>query len=691
MWGRVVWASILCAGLVGSAHGEDDLRSARKHARSKDTATKLRGVRELIKIDSMESIRELERVIKDSATSLDRVERELTKTLAAQLRLLPIMRRLIRKAEAGANIEKDADRVLARNDALKRQIDKLQRDMRVHLTIVKTAGEGFIQFRDPGAIESIEQGVKTEFNTMMRVFYIAGMRDASRRSSVPVLIETLGDSDPRIRAAVVRALVPLAREPGVQAAVEPLFADENWTVRLGAYQVMAGAPFAQAVERLCKAARDEKGEVAFAVDAYLEQLTGLSYSQDPSQWATWWKKNEVDIKRGEWVPKPREEKDTGETKSVASFFRIPLTSRRILFAIDFSDSMSIPHDVTDPNIARLIKKYKLQPTRLGYAKAEFIRALGGLPDGARFGVVGYNDDVKSFRSGKMVELKPATRKAAIRWIVNLKTADLTNIFSAVNAVFKDYMASGGAQRLKELPDTVMLLTDGNATRGRFTEARDILDMAEIWNGPLEVVFHCVGIGKHHDKVLLSELAKSTGGYYVDGSKSMKALKPRHRRIPDDIPFERAKVPTATTSDDADAMDDDDDPELRSLPPAVRKLVMQFEDGDANEMVAAANELGAMGARAAPAAPVLVEGLSDYRDEVLDAVRGALEKIGAAAVPALIRGIEDGDPDVIIGAAQTIAAMGPKGRAAARALAKYKDDEDEQVRSAVRKALVAIRG
>ncbi|MEM8885685.1 MAG: HEAT repeat domain-containing protein [Planctomycetota bacterium] len=690
----VLLAMLVVASLVGDARANDRaFRAARDRARSKHAPTKLQGVRDLIQIDSARSIRELERVIKESSEALERSERDLERALKAQVKMLPKLRRLIRRAEAGANIAKDADRVLARCKELERDVERLQRDTRVHLTIVKTAGEGFIRFRDPDAMRSIERGVANEFNTMVRLFYIAGMRDASRRERRAVLFEALQDSDARVRCGATRALIPFAREPGVQDAVEPLTADKYWPVRLGAYQVIAGAPFARAVERLCRAARDEKGEMALAIDAYLEELTGRNHRQDPSQWAVWWKANADAVRANTWTPPPPKERRAGETKTVASFFRIPLRSHRILFAIDFSDSMSIPMEIKDPQIAQVIRKYKLEQTRLGYAKAEFIRALGRLPNGVHFSVVGYNDDVKPFSNGRMIELTDGSRRNVIRWLSRLETADLTNIFSAINAVFKDYLSQGGARRLADLPDTVLLLTDGNATRGRFVEARDIMDTVEIWNAPLDVVFHCIGLGRGQDRVLLKGLSSSTGGYYVDVSRQRTALEPRKRRIPDDIPFDRrADLAPAEATPEPEV--EEEEPELEvtpaaEWPPMVRKLAERFEDGEEHEMIAAAKRLGALGPVAAPAAPVLVEGLSDFREDVRHAVRDALGKMGGGAVPALVGALNSGDPDAMVGAADALTIMGPAGRAALPTLRKKADDDDPDVRAAVGRALKSV--
>ena len=66
----------------------------------------------------------------------------------------------------------------------------------------------------------------------------------------------------------------------------------------------------------------------------------------------WWEKNAEAIRNGSWSPPPEPIKATNETKSVALFFRIPIQSRRILFALDFSGSMSEPVRIRDKQILK---------------------------------------------------------------------------------------------------------------------------------------------------------------------------------------------------------------------------------------------------------------------------------------------------------------------------------------------------
>ena len=83
-----------------------------------------------------------------------------------------------------------------------------------------------------------------------------------------------------------------------------------------------------------------------------------------------------------------------------------------------------------------------------------------------------------------------------------------------------------------IPDTIVFLTDGNATRGRFRKAKSLRKLIDLWNQPLDIVIHCVGIGADHDRLLLKGLAQETGGYYVDLKRGVKDLAPRRRPLRD---------------------------------------------------------------------------------------------------------------------------------------------------------------
>jgi hypothetical protein len=311
----------------------------------------------------------------------------------------------------------------------------------------------------------------------------------------------------------------------------------------------------QAIER---ANRDMERD-SRKLDELLFHLTGITFYQDPKHWRHWWEKNGEAVRANTWTPGSPTEMPEGHT--VASFFRIPLQSERILFVLDFSGSMAEPLDLKDKQIRKLLDEHGLPQTRLGYAQAEFIRAINSLPDGAYFDVLGYNDDVKRIKH-RMMKVDRFSRKRAIRWVLRLETAELTNIWAALHESFRDYLASSGQRRFEELPDTIVFLTDGIATRGRFTETEDLRTLVQIWNQPVDAIIHCVGIGKGHDRELLKGMAEDTGGYYVDVTAGLKELERRRRPPPAGLVTagERREQKSAELESALELLDSGDDEE-----------------------------------------------------------------------------------------------------------------------------------
>jgi HEAT repeat protein len=73
----------------------------------------------------------------------------------------------------------------------------------------------------------------------------------------------------------------------------------------------------------------------------------------------------------------------------------------------------------------------------------------------------------------------------------------------------------------------------------------------------------------------------------------------------------------------------------------------------------------------------------------DAASDALGRIGAAAVPALVKALEDPNPGVKIEACRALAYMGSQGKEAVGALTRVLTDREENVRQEAARALGRI--
>ena len=114
-----------------------------------------------------------------------------------------------------------------------------------------------------------------------------------------------------------------------------------------------------------------------------------------------------------------------------SFFGIPLAgSQDVVFVLDRSGSMSgiaagfAGQDVGMSKTGAVIAglgaslvnaKTKTMPTKMQAAKDELIRTLTVMPDGTRFMIIFFDDDLAAF-APHMLVLEPRTRAAAIEFV-----------------------------------------------------------------------------------------------------------------------------------------------------------------------------------------------------------------------------------------------------------------------------------
>jgi HEAT repeat protein len=656
---RMLAAIALIAALAAGA----DIRQARLLLASKNLNDRMAGIRMLAGIDSRAAIQALEEAIRRSGVQLER--------------LTPVMDRLDGKASdayvdrlilelTGKRGTPEWRTAVKRQVRTEKELENVSRDIRLHFSIVMRAGDSFGKYRSDAAIGRLEEGARSETNPSIRVFYIKGLGHPTRERSIPALVALLQHRDSRVRAAVLRSLIPFAKQKIVRDAVRPQGEHPHWAVRLGVFQVMAGAPFMEAVEYLARAAGRETGELALTLDSYLEQLTGESFAQKPQHWPWWLKQNEKALRDGSYVRQSGSRQETGETRSVATFFRIPIDSRRLVFAIDFSGSMSDDLALKDTHINRIREKYGLPQTRLGYAKSELIHAIHNLPDGTEFNIIGYNNVARAL-SSRLMTASDSTRGRAIRWVRKAEAEYMTNIWDALRTAFKDYFStSGGLPRFKDLPDTIIFLTDGNATRGRFRETRELVDLVRVWNWPVDLVIHCVGIGANQDRDLLATMASETGGFYVDLDKGLKSFKPRRRKMPRYM--ETEEPPGAE----------------------IQRAIALLEKGDKEQRVEAARTLGARGARARGVVEALAAAMREDQEEVVLAAAGeALGRIGKRAVPALIEALSNDDEYVLEAAAKALGVVGADAAASAPALVKLLESDRIYARVEAARAIGAI--
>jgi len=140
-------------------------------------------------------------------------------------------------------------------------------------------------------------------------------------------------------------------------------------------------------------------------------------------------------------------------------------------------------------------QFTAQPTKLEAAKAELTSTLAALPDGTRFNIIFFEDNVSAL-STSLVSLTPVSRLTTIAFLQSVRPGGTTAAVPALRTAY--------ASR----PRRVVFLSDGLANTGG--DGRTLLAEArvEMRRG---VRFDTVGVGRDQDKSLMKALAVESGG------------------------------------------------------------------------------------------------------------------------------------------------------------------------------------
>ena len=120
-----------------------------------------------------------------------------------------------------------------------------------------------------------------------------------------------------------------------------------------------------------------------------------------------------------------------------------------------------------------------------------------------------------------------TKADAIAWVKSLQPHGATNIFDSLETAFsyagakpsrspEEARPGRGVQTdlAKEGIDTIYLLSDGIANRGKVQLTDDILKKIREMNMVRKVALHTIAVGSDADEALMESLAKENGGNYV---------------------------------------------------------------------------------------------------------------------------------------------------------------------------------
>jgi hypothetical protein len=333
---------------------------------------------------------------------------------------------------------------------------------------------------------------------------------------------TATETDPRALVVAVDGLAK--RDPAkVVPALAARLDDVRWLVRVAVVKALEDTPAKEGIDAIVKRMVKEDGRLKADCARALTALTGQQIPANPEMWRIWWEAN-----RDKWAGKPPPAKDDagsplgniGQADPAAEkktgFFGIEVESRRVVFVIDISGSMSTAMGGTGPDAKK---------TRAETAKAELTRVLGALEDGATFNMVFFSSAVKVWKP-EMTKADAKTRKEAQDYVAAIQIGGGTNTYDALEAAFG--LGDMGKGKKKESDptgdarvDTIVFLSDGKPTQGRTTDPDAIRTAVKEWNRARRIAIHTVAFGAIKkegqdgaDPQFMKALADDTGGTAV---------------------------------------------------------------------------------------------------------------------------------------------------------------------------------
>jgi hypothetical protein len=302
------------------------------------------------------------------------------------------------------------------------------------------------------------------------------------------------------------ALLPL---PGRgEEVLRALLADPSWRVRTAAIEATLRLWQPRVIPALIDRLPTEQGRARDHVVEALKTLTGLEQPDDPEVLRRWWSGlgGTLDLgprpaadehgrfRRTAVAPARSAPRAPGETHT-RQFFDLPLASQRMAFVFDLSGSMLKPFGTAGG------------PSRLDVTRTEFARLVGDLPENAAIDLFVFRYPTAfppapnlTRALGKIAPLVPAARKKVLAWATQQPAVGWGAFYEALDLASEDEV------------DTIVLLSDGIPSRGRFDRGFRMIDEFVRANRFRRVTVDTVLVGEGGaDKAFMTALAAATGG------------------------------------------------------------------------------------------------------------------------------------------------------------------------------------
>jgi HEAT repeat protein len=348
-------------------------------------------------------------------------------------------------------------------------------------------------------------------------FAITMLAYMKSEAATDALVDFAKETSTEVVILALEAIGRQNQEKGIAVLTEKL-EDPRWQIRAAAIKGLSYYKDARVVDALIARAKNEEGVLRRKYYAALARIVQEKVPGTVEAWESWWRENKEDqIKR--WEKLPKGEPVEGEPPDIpidtalgsTSFYGIRTDSKHIIFIVDISGSMGEGGGKNEQGEFRIDVARKELKNAIQSLSAEDEDDRGA----ASFNIVIYESTVAVYKPGKMVKATKSAKEKAFKWIdENVQPKGYTNIYDAVEQAFNIISDSSDSKNLKKGADTIFLMTDGVANRGKFIDYELMLSEIKKMNATRKITLHTIGVGAGHNRPFLSALAAQNDGQYL---------------------------------------------------------------------------------------------------------------------------------------------------------------------------------
>ncbi len=313
---------------------------------------------------------------------------------------------------------------------------------------------------------------------------LMGLADSGSPEAAGILIAVSREFDGPIRSAAVSLLGRIKTDASLTRVLEAL-EEKSESVKTAALRALQQYKDKRIIGPLIRFMGRETGRLQGEAYQHLVKITGKNMGLRVDDWRKWW-----DFAKGSFTFKPAKKGKTS-VKAV-DYYGIEIFSKKICFIIDRSSSMLSKARDHETN---------QESNRINLAKKELIKTLKKLRPGTMINIISFDANYRPMAKA-LTPLNRAGRFKAIQHVQNIKTGHGTNIYDTLSAALRDRRVN-----------TIFLLSDGQPSRGKYTNTSRILEEIRKQNLARNVTINTIAIGDEKLE-FMKDLAKQNGGTYI---------------------------------------------------------------------------------------------------------------------------------------------------------------------------------